>query len=353
METAGYIIIGAIAERISFAGFLLAELAMGTDHLPDLRQLDLGRRLDGPPRHVAAPGPRRGRLRRLGVVHATGGWAALALAMASDRASASSTRTAAPTPSPATTSATSSSARWCWCSAGWASTRARRSGRPICGSPSSPSTPCWPRASASSRPWPTPTPGTASPTSPCRATACWPGWSPSRHRAPSWRPGRRPSSASSPASSSATASGSSTTSLVDDPCGAISVHGINGAWGVLAVGSSPTARTAPVGTASTGRSGPLLRRRRPARCADVPRRRRLRVGVGRHLAHLQGGQELHADPGLAAGGARGARHARVRSPVLPRLRAGRRDGATDAHAVPPLEGEGRRPALTRDKGTTP
>src|SRR6266404_772988 len=29
METAGYIIIGAIAERISFAGFLLAEIAMG------------------------------------------------------------------------------------------------------------------------------------------------------------------------------------------------------------------------------------------------------------------------------------------------------------------------------------
>ena len=29
METAGYIIIGAIAERISFAGFIVAELAMG------------------------------------------------------------------------------------------------------------------------------------------------------------------------------------------------------------------------------------------------------------------------------------------------------------------------------------
>ena len=29
METAGYIIIGAIAERISFAGFLVAEIAMG------------------------------------------------------------------------------------------------------------------------------------------------------------------------------------------------------------------------------------------------------------------------------------------------------------------------------------
>src|SRR5262249_16894189 len=29
METAGYIIIGAIAERISFAGFIAAELAMG------------------------------------------------------------------------------------------------------------------------------------------------------------------------------------------------------------------------------------------------------------------------------------------------------------------------------------
>ena len=66
METAGYIIIGAIAERISFAGFLLAEIAMGAIIYPIYGMLGVGRRLDGAPRHVAAPRPRRRRLRRLG-----------------------------------------------------------------------------------------------------------------------------------------------------------------------------------------------------------------------------------------------------------------------------------------------
>ena len=66
METAGYIIVGAIAERISFAGFLARRGRDRRDRLPDLRQLDVGRRLDGAPRHVAAPRPRRRRLRRFG-----------------------------------------------------------------------------------------------------------------------------------------------------------------------------------------------------------------------------------------------------------------------------------------------
>ena len=48
--------------------------------------------------------------------------------------------------------------------------------------------------------------------------------------------GRGASSARSPACSSCTASRSSTVAHVDDPCGAISVHGVSGAWGVLAVG---------------------------------------------------------------------------------------------------------------------
>src|SRR5712691_5343165 len=81
METAGYIIIGAIAERISFAGFLLAEIAMGAIIYPIygmwlwgggwLSKLGTSLHLG----HGAVD------FARSGVVHGTGGWIALALAM--------------------------------------------------------------------------------------------------------------------------------------------------------------------------------------------------------------------------------------------------------------------------------
>jgi len=81
METAGYIIIGAIAERISFAGFILAEIAMGAVIYPIygnwlwgggwLAHLGLSMKWG----HGAVD------FAGSGVVHATGGWAALALAM--------------------------------------------------------------------------------------------------------------------------------------------------------------------------------------------------------------------------------------------------------------------------------
>ncbi len=82
METAGYIIIGAIAERVSFAGFILAEIAMGAIIYPIygmwmwgggwLSQLGNGMfKLGNGAVDFAGSG----------VVHATGGWAALALAM--------------------------------------------------------------------------------------------------------------------------------------------------------------------------------------------------------------------------------------------------------------------------------
>ena len=81
METAGYIIIGAIAERISFAGFLLAEVAMGAVIYPIYGMwlwgggwlAHLGQSLHMGHGAVDFAGS--------GVVHATGGWAALALAM--------------------------------------------------------------------------------------------------------------------------------------------------------------------------------------------------------------------------------------------------------------------------------
>ena len=81
METAGYIIIGAIAERISFAGFLVAELAMGAVIYPIYGNwlwgggwlAKLGSSIHWGHGAVDFAGS--------GVVHATGGWAALALAM--------------------------------------------------------------------------------------------------------------------------------------------------------------------------------------------------------------------------------------------------------------------------------
>jgi Amt family ammonium transporter len=80
METAGYIIIGAIAERITFAGFICAEIAMAAVIYPIYGQwvwgggwlAHLGQSLDLGHGVVDFAGS--------GVVHATGGWAALALA---------------------------------------------------------------------------------------------------------------------------------------------------------------------------------------------------------------------------------------------------------------------------------
>jgi ammonium transporter, Amt family len=81
METAGYIIIGAIAERVSFAGFILAEIVLAGIIYPVygmwmwgggwLSQLGTSLNLGNGAVDFAGSG----------VVHATGGWIALALAM--------------------------------------------------------------------------------------------------------------------------------------------------------------------------------------------------------------------------------------------------------------------------------
>jgi Amt family ammonium transporter len=81
METAGYIIVGAIAERISFAGFLLAEIAMGAIIYPIYGNWVWG---GGWLAHIGTSlhlGHGAVDFAGSGVVHATGGWAALALAM--------------------------------------------------------------------------------------------------------------------------------------------------------------------------------------------------------------------------------------------------------------------------------
>jgi Amt family ammonium transporter len=81
METAGYIIIGAVAERITFAGLIVAELAIGAIIYPVFGNwvwgggwlAHLGQTLHLGHGAVDFAGS--------GVVHATGGFAALALAM--------------------------------------------------------------------------------------------------------------------------------------------------------------------------------------------------------------------------------------------------------------------------------
>jgi Amt family ammonium transporter len=81
METAGYIIIGAIAERVSFAGFILAEIAMGAVIYPVYGMWMWGGGFLSQLGHSLHLGNGAVDFAGSGVVHATGGWAALALAM--------------------------------------------------------------------------------------------------------------------------------------------------------------------------------------------------------------------------------------------------------------------------------
>ena len=65
METAGYIIVGAICERITFLGFLALRTFRRSDPLSDLRMLDLGRRLAVATGIDHESGPRLRRLCRI------------------------------------------------------------------------------------------------------------------------------------------------------------------------------------------------------------------------------------------------------------------------------------------------
>jgi Amt family ammonium transporter len=81
METAGYIIIGAIAERVSFSMFITAEIAMGALIYPIYGNWVWGGGWLAKLGQSFSLGHGAVDFAGSGVVHATGGWAALALAM--------------------------------------------------------------------------------------------------------------------------------------------------------------------------------------------------------------------------------------------------------------------------------
>ena len=81
METAGYIIIGAIAERISFSMFILAEITMGALLYPVFGNWVWGGGFLAKLGQTWNLGHGAVDFAGSGVVHATGGWAALALAV--------------------------------------------------------------------------------------------------------------------------------------------------------------------------------------------------------------------------------------------------------------------------------
>jgi Amt family ammonium transporter len=81
METAGYIIIGAIAERISFAGFIAAELLLGAVVYPIFGNWVWGGGFLAHLGQTYKLGHGAVDFAGSGVVHGTGGWIALALAI--------------------------------------------------------------------------------------------------------------------------------------------------------------------------------------------------------------------------------------------------------------------------------
>jgi len=81
LETAGYIVIGAIAERISFASFVVVELAMGAIIYPIYGNWVWGGGWLSHLGQTMGLGHGSVDFAGSGVVHATGGWAALALAI--------------------------------------------------------------------------------------------------------------------------------------------------------------------------------------------------------------------------------------------------------------------------------
>ena len=237
METAGYIIVGAICERITFGAFLLCELFMGAILYPIFGcwvwgggwMSQLGSTMGLGHGYVDFAGST--------VVHAVGGFCAMALAMILGPRSGSTDRTASREHSPRTTWSLSSPERSSCCSAGWASIRARRWARPTCASRSSPSTPIWRRSRVRPRRCCCGISCSASRMSRWPATECWRAWLRSRRPARLCR--RRRAIVIGILAGIMVCLGvlfNERVTKIDDPCGAISVHGFCGWFGAVCVG---------------------------------------------------------------------------------------------------------------------
>ena len=101
---------------------------------------------------------------------------------------------------------------------------------------------------------------------------------------------------------------------IDDPVGAISVHGVVGAWGLLAIGLFASKDDAFLGRA--GRRAVLRRRHRPTR-RPVPDGVIIIVWVGIDQPHRSSRHQVdHRPAGQCRRGDRGTRRSRARPPGL-------------------------------------
>ena len=283
------------------------------------------------------PRPRPRRLRRLvGRAHGRRRRRAGRRRSSSGRASASTTRTATPNADPGPRHPDGARSARFILAFGWfgfnpGSTLGRR--RPAHRA-SSRSTRCSPARPARSRRCSTCGCATASPIPSMLATACWPAWWRSPRPAPS-------STACRPCIIGVIAGVLVVVSVffvermlkIDDPVGAISVHGVNGAWGVLS--RRPVRRRQPTATAGTAcparsRACSTATHRSSSRSASATLTCFVFVFVSFYRV-LQARRSDSWATRLGRGRARRARHARDGRARLSRLRA--RTWNADTHGM--------------------